>query len=49
MIDIRGEDHNLEWYERTPRPFHCCDGMCGQLDCERCHPEGLGNEEPEDV
>jgi hypothetical protein len=21
------------------RPFRCSDGLCGQEDCLRCHPE----------
>lgn len=38
-------DSDYDWHDdyetelrRKPRPFRCSDGMCGQLDCERCYP-----------
>lgn len=40
------DDYEAE-LRRKPRPFRCCDGLCGQLDCERCHPEGYNREEDE--
>ena len=27
--------------------FRCCDGLCGQLDCSRCHPEILSEKKKE--
>lgn len=34
---------------RRPRTYSCSDGMCGAEDCERCHPEGMGDGEEEEV
>lgn len=32
-------DLEREEFRRRPRGFRCSDGYCGQLDCNRCHPE----------
>jgi hypothetical protein len=38
------DDYEAE-FSRKRRPFRCSDGMCGQLDCERCYPQTEGKED----
>lgn len=35
------EDMLQSEMNRKPRPFKCSDGLCGQEDCARCHPENF--------